>query len=75
MGVVDHVTSGPPPIVSPPLPDLYVLTHPSPWFSIGATSGGGPTNDGGAAPWVFPKVCPPAMSATVSSVVHRHSGE
>ena len=32
-----------------------------------APSGSGPTNFGSPAPWVFPKVCPPAVSATVSS--------
>ena len=33
-----------------------------------APSGSGPTYLlGSAAPWVLPKVCPPAISATVSS--------
>src|SRR5690348_881707 len=35
---------------------------------MGAPSGSAPTNlPASAAPWVLPKVCPPAMSATVSS--------
>ena len=33
----------------------------------GHASGSGPTWSAGPAPWVFPKECPPAMSATVSS--------
>src|SRR5271167_3510951 len=32
-----------------------------------APSGSGPISDGSPAPWVLPKVWPPAMSATVSS--------
>ena len=34
---------------------------------MGAASGSGPTCVAGPAPWVLPNVCPPAMSATVSS--------
>ncbi len=34
---------------------------------MGAPSGSGPTLLAGPAPCVLPKVCPPAMSATVSS--------
>ncbi len=32
-----------------------------------AASGSGPTRAGSPAPWVLPKVWPPAMRATVSS--------
>ena len=47
--------------------DLNEFFHPKPICSILAPSGSGPTLDGSPAPWVFPKVCPPAIKATVSS--------
>ena len=55
-------------IVSTPLPLLKALGQPRPCASSGAPSGSGPTySSGSAAPCVLPNVCPPAMSATVSS--------
>ncbi len=54
-------------MVSAPLPVPYVLCQPRPCCSIGAASGSGPTLSAGPAPWVLPKVCPPAIRATVSS--------
>jgi hypothetical protein len=54
-------------IVSGPLPEPNVLTHPRPWASIGQPSGSGPTWSAGPAPWHFPTVWPPTISATVSS--------
>jgi hypothetical protein len=36
-------------------------------LSSGAASGSGPTLDASPAPWHLPNVCPPAISATVSS--------
>ena len=51
-----------------PAPVPKVLRQPSPCSSSGAPSGSGPTYcSGSAAPWVLPKVWPPAISATVSS--------
>src|SRR5215831_12818894 len=67
VGVCDQVTSGPPVMASPPTPVLYLLFHPSPWSSSAPLSGSGPTREGSPAPWVLPKVWPPAISATVSS--------
>ena len=54
-------------MVSRPLPEPYWLFQPMPWCSTGQPSGSGPTRSGSPAPWVLPKVWPPAMSATVSS--------
>ena len=55
-------------IVSSALPLPWVLRQPSPCSSRLAPSGSGPTlPSGDAAPWALPSVCPPAMSATVSS--------
>ena len=54
-------------IASRPLPDPYWLFQPMPWCSTGQPSGSGPTREGSPAPWVLPKVWPPAMRATVSS--------
>src|SRR5215470_3662390 len=67
VGVCDQTTSGPPVIASGPLPVPNLLVQPRPCSSIGAASGAGPTSDGSPAPWVLPKVWPPAISATVSS--------
>ncbi len=67
VGVSVQVTSSPLVIVSPALPDPWELCHPRPWASSGAASGSGPTLSPDPAPWVLPKVWPPAMSATVSS--------
>src|SRR5690349_9855140 len=67
VGVVVQVTSSPLPMASPPLPVPKLLFHPRPWSSRPAPSGSGPTCEAGPAPWVLPKVWPPAMSATVSS--------
>ena len=44
-----------------------LLVQPKPCSSSVAPSGSGPTYfAGSAAPWHFPNVCPPAVSATVS---------
>src|SRR5690349_22635749 len=67
VGVCDHVTSGPPVMASQPIPVLYLLFHPRPWSSRSAPSGSAPISDGSPAPWVLPKLWPPAISATVSS--------
>src|SRR6478752_9961803 len=67
VGVCDQVTSGPPVIVSGPKPVPYLLFQPRPWSSSAPASGLAPMNDGSPAPWVLPKVWPPAISATVSS--------
>src|SRR5262249_58565905 len=67
VGVVVQVTSRPLPIASPALPVRNLLFQPSPCSSISAASGSGPTLAAGPAPWVLPKVWPPAISATVSS--------
>src|SRR4029077_16112468 len=67
VGVVLQVTSGPPVIASLPLPVPNLLFQPRPCSSISAASGSGPTSAASPAPWVLPKLCPPAMSATVGS--------
>src|ERR1700745_148513 len=67
VGVCDQVTSGPPVMASQPTPVLYLLFQPRPWSSIAAPSGSGPISEGSPAPWVLPKLWPPAISATVSS--------
>ncbi len=54
-------------MVSAPLPVPCWLTQPIPPACTGQPSGSGPTSSGLPAPWVLPKVCPPATSATVSS--------
>jgi hypothetical protein len=62
------VTSSPLVMTSRPFPVPKPCFQPKPWSSMGAPSGSAPTYwSGSAAPWVLPKVCPPAMSATVSS--------
>ena len=67
VGVGVQVTSTPLVIVSVPIPVPKELFQPMPCCSIGAASGSGPTLSAGPAPWVLPKVWPPAISATVSS--------
>ncbi|CAB4534551.1 unannotated protein [freshwater metagenome] len=68
VGVGVHAPSRPLEIVSAPLPLPKVFFQPSPICSIGAPSGSAPTYfSGDAAPCALPNVCPPAMSATVSS--------
>src|SRR5207248_4391418 len=67
VGVWVQVTSGPPVIASAPTPVLYLLFQPRPWSSIAPPSGSGPISEGSPAPWVLPKLWPPAISATVSS--------
>src|SRR5258705_4617836 len=67
VGVCDQVTSGPPVMASLPLPVPYLLIQPRPCCSMAAPSGSGPTSAASPAPWVLPQVCPPAISATVSS--------
>ena len=52
---------------SPPLPVPNALVQPRPCSSRLAPSGSRPTRSAGPAPWVLPNVCPPAMSATVST--------
>ena len=54
-------------IASAPLPEPNVLSQPRPCSSSGAPSGSGPTRSASPAPWVLPKVWPPAIRATVSS--------
>ena len=46
---------------------VSLFTADNPWASSLAPSGSGPTCDAGPAPWVLPKLWPPAISATVSS--------
>ena len=53
--------------MSAPLPEPNALFQPRPCSSSGAASGSGPTRSASPAPWVLPKVWPPAISATVSS--------
>ena len=67
VGVLVQVTSGPPVMQSGPMPVLYLLFQPRPWSSRAPASGSGPTSDGSPAPWVLPKLWPPAINATVSS--------
>src|SRR5215813_5988865 len=67
VGVCDQMTSGPPVMASAPTPVPYLLFQPNPWSSTAPPSGSGPTRDGSPAPWVLPKVWPPAIRATVSS--------
>ena len=68
VGVAVQVTSRPLVIASRPLPLPKVFFQPKPCSSSGAPSGSAPTYcSGSAAPWVLPKVWPPAISATVSS--------
>ena len=67
VGLVVQVTSRPLVIVSPPLPLPKLLCQPKPCASMPADWGSSATWDEGAAPWVLPKVWPPAISATVSS--------
>ena len=66
-GVVVQVTSRPEVMVSAPLPVPWLFFQPRPCISRPARSGSASTLLSGAAPWVLPKVWPPAMSATVSS--------
>ena len=67
MGVGVQAPSKPLVMVSAPFPDLKEFFHPNPISSIGAPSGSGPRFVGSPAPWALPKVCPPAINATVSS--------
>src|SRR5271165_3101248 len=67
VGVSVQVTSRPLVIASPPLPERNLLFQPRPCSSIAAASGSAPTFAASPAPWVLPKECPPAISATVSS--------
>ena len=53
--------------MSPALPEPNEPFQPRPCSSSGAASGSGPTRAASPAPWVLPKVWPPAISATVSS--------
>src|SRR5581483_6536327 len=55
VGVCVQVTSGPPVMVSAPIPVPYLLFQPSPWSSSAAASGSAPTSDGSPAPCVLPK--------------------
>ena len=54
-------------MASAPMPVPCLLFQPRPWSSSAPPSGSAPTSDGSPAPWVLPKVWPPAISATVSS--------
>ena len=53
--------------VSTPTPELFSLSHPKPCFSKGAPSGWGPSFSSRPFPCAFPKVCPPAVNAKVST--------
>jgi hypothetical protein len=55
-GICVQVTSGPPEIVSPPLPVPNLLVQPRPCSSMLASSGSGPTRVGAPAPWVAVRV-------------------
>ena len=63
-GFADHAPSSPL-VNGQPEPALFF--QPRPCCSVGAPAGSGPTFSSLTAPWVLPKVCPPAISATVSS--------
>ena len=65
-GSLVHEPSRPLPVVSSPLPLPWRLCQPRPICWIGAASGSGPTRATSPAPWLLPKVWPPAVSATVS---------
>src|SRR5262249_13999839 len=67
VGVWVQVTSSPLVIASVPLPVRKLLFQPRPCCSMLVASGAGPTSFASPAPWVLPKVWPPAISATVSS--------
>src|SRR6516225_9234082 len=68
VGAVVQMSSSPLVIASSPIPVPNVFRQPMPCCSIGAPSGSRPTYSvPSAAPCVLPKVCPPAISATVSS--------
>ena len=55
-------------VVSSALPLPQRFFQPSPCCSVGAAAGSGPTQSAGLrAPCIFPNVCPPAISARVSS--------
>src|ERR1700745_1410569 len=56
VGVCDQVTSGPPVMVSAPMPVPCLLFQPRPWSSMAPPSGSAPTSDGSTAPWVLAKV-------------------
>src|ERR1044072_9484189 len=64
VGVWDQTISGPPVMVSAPIPVPCLLFHPRPWSSRAPLSGSEPTSDGSPAPWALPKGGPPAISAT-----------
>ena len=67
VGVWHQVTSSPLVIVSRPLPVPKLLVQPKPCCSMPAASGSIPTSFASPAPWVLPKLWPPAIKATVSS--------
>jgi hypothetical protein len=67
VGVVVQVTSRPLVIVSLPLPVPKLLFQPRPCSSMGPLRAQDPRATHQPAPWVLPKVWPPAMRATVSS--------
>src|ERR1035438_986267 len=54
VGVCDHVTSGPPVMVSAPMPVPCLLFQPRPWSSSAPPSGSTPISEGSPAPWVLP---------------------
>src|SRR5688572_7955769 len=68
VGVVVHAPSSPLVMVCAPCPEPYEFFQPKPCSSIPAPAGSMPTYlPGSAAPCVLPKLCPPAIRATVSS--------
>src|SRR5271154_1602288 len=54
VGVCVQVTSGPPVMVSAPMPVPCLLFQPRPWSSSAPASGSAPTNDGSPAPCALP---------------------
>ncbi len=74
MGV--QAPSSPLVIVSSPLPVPKVFFQPRPCSSRPAPSGSRPTYwSASAAPWVLPKLCPPAIERDGLLVVHGHASE
>ncbi len=66
-GIGAHAPSIPLVMACWPIPVSWLLVQPSPCSAMSAPSGGTPTRPASPAPCALPKVCPPAVSATVSS--------
>ena len=70
VGEVVQAPSSPLVTESRPIPRSARLIQPSPWSwgsSTDAVSGSGPRSAALPLPWALPTVCPPMVSATVSS--------